>query len=229
MSLASFQIRVCQTAGCGLRYPLAEPSSFGDRCPICLGRTIAVLEQSLEREPIVEKPSPGTDITLHVLLDNIRSASNVGSIFRSAEGFGFCHAYLCGITATPENSEVRKTALGADRVVPWSAHKNGAELVRQLATRGFDILALERTRHSVAIDSAVARKQVNGTLVLVLGNEVTGVDPGILGLSHQVVHLPMRGNKRSFNVAVAFAVAAQILRSRQYFLNKPSQASNQGS
>lgn len=145
-----------------------------------------------------------------VLLDNVRSAWNVGSIFRSAEGFGVRHLYLCGITATPQNAHVRKTALGAESVVPWSAHKDAVELVRQLKAQSHYIWALERTSRSVPLREAIPVADID-QVVLILGNEQAGVDPGILELADGAVHIEMHGRKRSFNVAVAFAVAAALL------------------
>ena len=108
MSISSFEIRICQS--CGLRYPLTEAHPFGARCPHCLGETRVVLKKVLsEKEEEIELRSKKGEVRA-VLLDNIRSAWNVGSILRSADGFGFNHAYLCGITPTPEVEAVRKTA-----------------------------------------------------------------------------------------------------------------------
>lgn len=212
MSATSFQIRLCPN--CGLRYPLTKNNPFGERCPLCLGETKIISEYPFEQESIANSARLADEIKLSVLLDNIRSAWNVGSIFRSADGFEFRHAYLCGITPTPDNADVRKTALGAEQFVTWSAHKNVVELAAQLKKQGVEIWALELTQNSTPINSIASAKQKSSEIVLAVGNEVTGIDPGLLELADRVVHLPMRGQKRSFNVAVAFAVAAQILRSR---------------
>ena len=182
---------------------------FGERCPLCLGETIPVLERTIEREPVRDE-NIFKDKKLHALLDNIRSAWNVGSILRTADGFGFKHLYLCGITPTPENEAVTKTSLGAEEFVTWSAHKDALKLAGGLKKQGFAIWALEQTDDSESIDTAISSLTADQTTVLVVGSEVTGVDPGILEIADRVVHLTMRGQKRSFNVAVAFAVAAQI-------------------
>lgn len=205
----SFQFRQCTNPACGLRYPLVERNAFGERCPACLAETVTVAEGGIEQEEegYVQTPAEGPA----ALIDNVRSAWNVGSMFRSAEGFGISHLYLCGITATPENEHVRKTALGAENVVSWSAHKNAVELAQQLKAEGRSIWALERTSESVPLDSALHRVQKD-KVVLVVGNEQAGVDPGIIALADRVVHIEMRGRKRSFNVAVAFAVAVAALR-----------------
>jgi 23S rRNA (guanosine2251-2'-O)-methyltransferase len=208
MSTTYYEIRLCRT--CGLRYPLTEGHPFGVRCPSCLGETKCVHRQPLEREVPIDGDKLSGDIKLHVLLDNIRSAWNVGSILRTSDGFGFEHAYLCGITPTPEQPEVRKTALGAEVFVGWSAHHNGLDKVQELRESGWRIAALEKVKGSVPIQ-AVTGWMGQLPSVLVLGNEVTGVDPDILALADRVVHLPMHGQKRSFNVAVAFAAAAALI------------------
>ena len=209
MSAPSFEIRVCQNPECGLRYPLTEGHPFGERCPLCLGDTRLILTRELDTEQV----EPSTHLEgprLEVLLDNIRSAWNVGSILRTADGFGFSHAYLCGITPTPEQTQVRKTALGAEQFVTWSHHKDAVKLVVKLKLDGWQIWALEFAEGAVPIQKAENAEQ---KVILIVGNEVTGVEPGLLELADQIVYLPMRGQKRSFNVAVAFGAAAFVLRS----------------
>jgi len=134
----------------------------------------------------------------------------VGSIFRSADGFEFNHIYLCGITPTPDKSEVSKSAVGAEQYVQWSTHKNAVDLITNLKNQEYIIWALERTKNSIALNSAITGGQKPKRLVFVVGNEITGIDPGIQEVADNIVHLPMRGQKRSFNVAVAFAIAAQM-------------------
>ena len=212
MAIPSFQIRLCQNPSCGLRYPLTFDHPFGERCPLCLGETIPVLERTIEREPARDE-SLFKEKDLHVMLDNIRSAWNVGSIFRTADGFGFKHLYLCGITPTPDNEAVTKTSLGAEDFVTWSAHKDAVKLASGLKKEGFAIWALEQTKNSELLEAAARLLKPNHPIALVVGSEVTGVDPGILEIADKVVHLPMRGQKRSFNVAIAFAIAAALLSS----------------
>lgn len=142
-----------------------------------------------------------------VLLDNIRSAWNVGSILRSADGFGFDHAYLCGITPTPENEAVTKTSLGAEDYITWSLHKDAVKLVHGLKKEGWKIIALEEDKRAISVSSFSLKKQKAPT-VLILGSEVTGVDPGLLEACDEVLYIPMLGKKRSFNVAIAFSIAA---------------------
>jgi len=147
---------------------------------------------------------------LTVLLDNIRSAWNVGSILRSADGFGFEHAYFCGITPSPKNEAVTKTSLGAENFVAWSEHKNAVELIQELKEDGWKIYALEETKKATDVRNLKLSQKVKA--VLILGSEVTGVDPDLLQLADEIVSIPMQGGKRSFNVSVAFAIAAYALK-----------------
>jgi tRNA G18 (ribose-2'-O)-methylase SpoU len=204
MSTSSFEIRVCQ--GCGLRYPLTEEHPFGIRCPHCLGETSVVLKK-VQSEEVEVRSKKKEEKVKAVLLDNIRSAWNVGSILRSADGFGFSHAYLCGITPTPELDAVRKTALGAEDYVTWSQHKDAFKLVKGLKKEGWEVGALEEDQRAKPISKFVD-SQTSSPFVLILGSEVTGVDPELLDLADNIFYIPMRGQKRSFNVANAFSIAA---------------------
>lgn len=232
MPADSYEVRVCNS--CGLRYPLVDEETFGTRCPACLGETRVALRRKLILEPTRDLPeslhhedAERTKYSngkrrkeergeLAVLLDNIRSAWNVGSILRSADGFGFAHVYLCGITPTPENDTVQKTSLGAEDSVTWSYHKDAAKLVNGLKEEGWKISALEEDERAVPLESdglpSKMREQAPGLQILIVGNEVTGVDPELLGLCDKIYYIPMRGQKRSFNVAIAFGIAAYALK-----------------
>lgn len=173
----------------------------------------------LSRDLILESTwiHPADDFTLErrgeyaVLLDNIRSAWNVGSILRSADGFAFTHAYLCGITPTPGHEAVTKTSLGAEDSVTWSYHKDAVKLVKGLKKEGWQVWALEEDRQAKSIQM-MPLPNTNQPVVLVLGSEVTGVDPGLLDLCDEIFYIPMRGEKKSFNVAMAFSIAAYEIR-----------------
>lgn len=201
-----FQVRICNT--CGLRYPLIDEKTFEIRCPACLGETRLALQRTLTRE--ATRPSLDMQIQarMSVLLDNIRSAGNVGSILRSAEGFGFAHAHLCGITPTPENDAVKKTALGAEDSVTWSYHKDAVKLVKGLKVEGWKVFGLEEGNRASSIREM---KNPEADAVLIVGNEITGVDPELLSQCDRVFTIPMQGEKKSFNVAVAFGIAAYAL------------------
>jgi tRNA G18 (ribose-2'-O)-methylase SpoU len=203
-----------------------EGHPFGTRCPVCLGDTRVALSRQLATEPYLDSHPAGAGSAkpalnkvevkderrknCAVLMDNIRSAWNVGSILRSADGFRFTHAYLCGITPTADNETVTKTALGAEDSVPWSYHKDAVKLVKGLKKEGWRVYALEEDPRAVLI-SQFHDHQLPGPMVLTVGNEVTGVDPELLDLCHEIVHIPMRGEKKSFNVAIAFGIAAYAL------------------
>jgi tRNA G18 (ribose-2'-O)-methylase SpoU len=144
------------------------------------------------------------------MLDNVRSAWNVGSIFRSADGLGISHLYLCGITPTPENSKVTKTSLGTEKTISWSQHNNGVYAAIEVKKRGLRLWALESDDRSYSIHNALGYRS-GRPIVLVVGNEVCGVDPGILELCERTVHIPMIGVKRSLNVAVAFGIASHSI------------------
>jgi len=207
MNSKTYSIRVCLS--CGLRYPLLETLPTGSRCPQCMGETEVVYSGEMSLEPPIRRyQKRNGKPMLAVLADNIRSAMNVGSILRSADGFGFDHAYLCGISPTPENEPVRKTSLGAEDYVTWSYHKDAVVLVKGLKKEGWHVLSLEEDKRSANIDKY---KTTNRNTVLIVGNEVTGVDPELLQLADQILMIPMRGEKRSFNVANAFSVAAYAL------------------
>ena len=222
MPNAAYEIRVCES--CGLRYPLVEGHPFGTRCPVCAGETQVIMTRRLMTEP-----TPGAhrdqgnvgmkdERNIAVLLDNIRSAWNVGSILRSADGFGFTHAFLCGITPSGDNEAVTKTSLGAEDSVPWSYHKDAVRLVIGLKAEGWKVYALEENQNSINLNSA-SSSGVDGSAstrsapreVLILGNEITGVDPDLLELCDEILSIPMRGEKKSFNVAIAFGIAAYAL------------------
>ena len=151
---------------------------------------------------------------IETFLDNIRSSYNVGSIFRTADGAGISHLHLGGITPTPDHPKVAKTALGADEVVPWTYHVNGLEAVLDLKNRGWTLWALESGSSGLPLfqNEMVAEMQ---TILLIVGNERAGVDPGILDVCDEILTLPMRGQKQSLNVSVAFGVAAYWLKNGQ--------------
>jgi 23S rRNA (guanosine2251-2'-O)-methyltransferase len=211
MSAEIFDFRLCVNPDCGLRYPAPRGNTAGKRCPVCLGHTVVVEQSAGPYEGTQTSTKSHSNKELRAVLDNVRSALNVGSIFRSAEGYGFRHLYLCGITPTPAAPELRKTALGAEGLVKWSTHANAVQLISSLKGDGYCIWALEHTQASRALESVLATATQGEKRVLVVGNERAGVDPGILRLADQVVHLAMRGHKGSFNVAVAFAIAADEL------------------
>ncbi len=142
------------------------------------------------------------------VLDNIRSAYNVGSMFRTAECAYIAELVLCGITARPPHRKVEKTALGTTQLVPWRYFADTMEAVQALRSEGWKIAALEITDESVPIQNV---KRTDFPLALVIGNEVTGVDDRVLEFADMVVEIPQYGEKESLNVAIAFGIAVYLL------------------
>ena len=142
-----------------------------------------------------------------VLLHNVRSLFNIGSVFRTADGAGVSKIYLTGYTGCPPRPDISKTALGADEFVPWEYHKDPVALIKRLRKEGIQIVALERTKKSTDILKFKHKYPV----CMILGNEIEGVTKELLKLSDKVVEIPMRGKKESLNVSVAFGVAVYSL------------------
>lgn len=140
-------------------------------------------------------------IPVAVLLDDIRSANNVGSIFRTADCFALQHVYLCGITATPPHRDILKTALGATETVSWSHHADAVSLVEKLRGDGAQVQCLEQTEQSVRLRDFVA--PASQPLVVVVGNEVNGVSQDLINAADGTIEIEQFGTKHSLNVAVA--------------------------
>lgn len=204
-----FEIRKCVNPECGLRYPLVKGTKGGAHCPICRSDAAVVLSDLSQLE-VPEKEAQPAWVQLDALLDNIRSAWNVGAMFRLADGAGLSRLHLCGVSATPNHREVAKTALGAEQVVPWEYHPDGVQAAEGLLQAGFRLWALEGGPRSEPLVEAA--QDVRGPLLLAVGNEIGGVDPGIMDLCERVVYLPMQGVKKSLNVATAFGIAVYWLR-----------------
>jgi 23S rRNA (guanosine2251-2'-O)-methyltransferase len=200
--------------GCGLRFPVALNDPFDGRCPRC-GRAVRLVAQiSGPALSTAENSKLVPPSNLCLLLDNWRSLFNVGSAFRSADGAGVRHLYLCGITGRPdEQRKLAKTALGAEQAVSWSYHANAVEVAAELQNQGAKLWVLERSAGSVSLFDINEMPQE--PVILAAGNEVVGVDPGLVEMADKVIHLPMMGSKRSLNVAVALSIAIYWLRARE--------------
>lgn len=142
-----------------------------------------------------------------IILDNVRSALNVGSIFRSSDAFIVEKIYLCGITAKPPNKEISKSALGATETVQWDYAQKTEEAVIKCKAEGYTIVSVEQTTESKELKSL----EVNGPIALIFGNEVHGVDDAVLSLSDFSVEIPQFGTKHSFNVAVCAGIVLYSL------------------
>jgi len=136
-----------------------------------------------------------------LVLDNIRSLNNIGSIFRTADAFRIKAIYLCGITAQPPHREIHKTALGATDSVDWKYFKTSTEAVEELKNDEYEIISLEQADESIMLNDFSPK---SGTAyAIVLGNEVKGVDQNIIDLSDYCIEIPQFGTKHSFNVTVS--------------------------
>jgi tRNA G18 (ribose-2'-O)-methylase SpoU len=152
--------------------------------------------------------SRGNEPVLHVVLEDIRSLHNVGSIFRTSDAFGFRYLHLCGITGTPDRNSVKKTSLSAEVNVDWKYYVSAVHAIAELKERGYKVVSLECSPTSRDISELTHEAIGSQPLCLVLGNEVSGVSEEILAVSDMTCHIPMRGIKESLNVSVAFGVAA---------------------
>ena len=141
---------------------------------------------------------------LVVVLDNIRSAHNVGSAFRTADSFGIDKVFLCGISAVPPSAEIHKSALGAEDSVPWEHVDDTLEAVRRLQADGYTVVAVEQTVHSVKLGAF--QREPGRKYALIFGNEVSGVRQDVVDASDFSLEIPQYGTKHSLNVSVSVGV-----------------------
>ena len=139
-----------------------------------------------------------------LILDNIRSAHNVGSAFRTADAFKADKIWLCGICATPPSAEIHKSALGAEDSVPWEHRQDTVALVRELQAQGYKVLCAEQTEKAVELQQFVPAAGVR--YALVFGNEVEGVQQEVVDASDGALVIPQYGTKHSLNVSVSIGV-----------------------
>ena len=143
-----------------------------------------------------------TSIT--VVLDNIRSCNNIGSVFRTSDALLIEKVILCGITATPPNKEIHKTALDAEKSVPWEYLEETETAVNQLKENGYHVFAVEQVENSIMLPDFNPEK--TGKLALVFGNEVKGVQQSVVDLCHGAIEIPQFGTKHSFNISVSAGI-----------------------
>ncbi len=143
-------------------------------------------------------------IPLVLVLDNVRSLNNVGSVFRTADAFMAEKVYLCGITGTPPHRDIEKTALGATESVEWEHVPNTLELVKKLKAQGYLIASVEQAENSVKLNDL--KPAAGRAYAFVLGNEVFGVEQEVINISDFVLEIPQFGTKHSLNISVATGV-----------------------
>ncbi|TJZ51537.1 RNA methyltransferase [Sphingobacterium olei] len=139
-----------------------------------------------------------------IVLDNVRSMHNVGSSFRTADGFAIEQIFLCGITATPPHREIEKTALGATQSVQWSYQKDSLQAIIALKEQGYKIIAVEQAKGSIMLNNF--EPLATEKYALVFGNEVNGVSEEIMGIIDACIEIPQFGTKHSFNVSVTIGI-----------------------
>ena len=152
-----------------------------------LGRMSVTEFKSAEKWPIC------------LVLDNIRSMNNVGSMFRTSDAFLVKTMYLCGITACPPHRDITKTAIGAENSVHWEYHKNTMDVIQQLKNEGYFIYAIEQAIGSVSLKDI---EYPNQPIAFVMGNEIDGVQQEVIDNCDACLEIPQLGTKHSFNVAV---------------------------
>lgn len=204
-----FIIIECKNPECHFRFPAKAFQMREIKCPRCKSEAEIIRKYSEVSSPnlhVINQEKP----RISIMLDNIRSVYNVGSILRTADGFGIKHIYLCGITATPDNDKIAKTGLGAEWSIPWTYGKNCVSLIKTLKQQEIFLLGLEVGEKSIPIHE-YHPNETRSNILLVLGNEIAGIDPEIRDLCDQLVYIPMYGYKQSYNVTIAFGIAVFYL------------------
>ena len=141
---------------------------------------------------------------LVVILDNIRSCNNIGSVFRTSDAFLVEKIYLCGITATPPNKEIHKTALDAEKSVEWKYIEKTDDAVSELKKNGFKVFAIEQVENSISLPEFTP--EPNEKLAVVFGNEVKGVQQKVVTMCDGSIEIPQFGTKHSFNISVSAGI-----------------------
>jgi len=169
-----------------------------------LGRLSVEAFKKQEKTPLV------------VVLDNVRSALNVGSVFRTADAFALEKIFLCGITAKPPHREILKTAIGATESMQWEYHPSTLEVVNHLKKEGFEILSVEQAEHSTPLQNFKFHR--DSKVALVFGNEVNGVSEVVMEVVDACLEVPQFGTKHSLNIAVCVGIVVWELFKKLKFL-----------
>ena len=162
-----------------------------------------ITNQELNR-PSVEEFAAMPRIPVVVVLDNVRSAQNVGAFFRTGDAFAIERVALCGITATPPSKDIHKSALGAEMTVAWEHYPSTVDCAKQLKADGYRLLAIEQVEGAVMLDKL--QVDADAKYALVFGNEVAGVEQSIVDMCDGAIEIPQIGTKHSLNVSVAGGV-----------------------
>ncbi|MDE7448692.1 MAG: RNA methyltransferase [Paramuribaculum sp.] len=155
--------------------------------------------------PTVDQYRQRKKLPVTMVLDNIRSLNNIGSVFRTADAFLIERILLCGITACPPSVEIHKTALGAEDSVEWTYYPTTLEAIDELRAKGYTICTLEQVKESVELNKFTP--QPDRRYAIIAGHEVNGVDPAVVDVSDICLEIPQYGTKHSLNVAVSSGIA----------------------
>lgn len=159
----------------------------------------------LNRVSVDEYKTQIDKLPIVVVLDNIRSLNNVGSVFRTADAFLISKIMLCGITATPPNNDIHKTALGAEDSVAWQYFESTIDCINRLKEEGYTLCCLEQVKDSVALQDFVVEE--GKKYAIIFGNEVNGVDQEVVNACDVCIEIPQCGTKHSLNVSVSGGIA----------------------
>jgi len=154
--------------------------------------------------PDVEEFKSQEKLPVVVVLDNVRSMHNVGSVFRTADGFALEKVVLCGITAQPPHREIEKTALGATQSVDWTHYADTVTAVTALRALGYEIIAIEQAEHSTMLNNFTPDQSKK--YALVFGNEVDGVSDEVMAKIDECIEIPQFGTKHSFNITISAGI-----------------------
>ncbi len=152
----------------------------------------------------IEEFQDAKKIPLIVVLDNVRSQNNIGSVFRTSDAFRVEEIFLCGITATPPNVEIHKTALGAEDSVKWRYFEETLSAVEELKAEGYTVFSIEQAENSISLESIKLDK--NKKYAVILGHEVHGVQQSVIDASDGCIEIPQYGTKHSLNVSVTAGI-----------------------
>ncbi|MBO4961974.1 MAG: RNA methyltransferase [Flavobacteriales bacterium] len=173
--------------------------------------------QELSRLTVEDfKKAPKTPI--YVILDNVRSLNNIGSVFRTCDAFAIKKLLLCGITATPPHKDINRTALGATESVLWEHYPTTAHAIDSLKKEGVKIIAVEQVKDSISLETFSPAKDTE--YALVFGNEVFGVEQEVVDMCDMVLEVPQEGTKHSLNIAVCAGVVLWDLYAKIKYHNK---------
>lgn len=209
-TLAHSVIRECSNPECKFRFPDTNFLETQIPCPICNSSTNLIhrIDLSIDNR---KKNFWQIPIEFISVLDNIRSVYNVAAIFRTALGFGLRKIFLCGITPTPNHKNFNKSSLGAEKFISWEKSFNCVDQCKALQKVRYRIISIETSDKAISILKVNKKTFAWNKIAVVVGNEISGVDPEVIALSNLVISIPINGANKSFNVTTAFGIAVYHL------------------